>query len=239
MISIVIPTRNRGDAFKRALNSALNQTVECEIIVSDHASTDGTMEYVHDLNDDRIKYVRQDESINITWNWLLGFMQSRGDWIKYVFDDDWLEPDCCERLLSIADVSTTVAQCGASFAWTGEQVYNSWNRSIDIGSAVRMGILSVSPVTALICRDALLYSWGLMRRLSPRAFDSGVGPNVLMVYASVVKAPERMAFTPTVLCHLDDLPGEHMSLTRRLRENDPTTLNDCHNEAYDLLDSLP
>jgi len=101
VISCIIPTRNRGDAFVRALQSCLDQTVDCEIVVSDHASTDGTEDYVRDLKDDRVIYIRQDESINITWNWLLGLMVSHGDLIKYVFDDDYLEPQCCETLADL------------------------------------------------------------------------------------------------------------------------------------------
>lgn len=239
MISCIIPTRNRGDAFQRALHSCLDQTVDCEIVVSDHASTDGTRDYVMDLADDRILYVRQDESINITWNWLLGFMHSHGSLIKYVFDDDYLEPECCETLQSLMDPGMTVAQCGATFAWTRQPVYNEWQRQISIPHAVRLGVLSVSPVTALIERQALIYAWSLMRRLSQRAFDSGVGPNVLINYATVAASPELMAYTPEVLCHLDDLPDERKSLTRLLRETDPRTLTDCHDEAYNLLDVLP
>lgn len=239
MISCIIPTRNRGDAFIRALDSCLNQTEECEIIVSDHASTDGTREYVLDLEDDRVTYIRQDESINITWNWILGFMASHGEAIKYVFDDDYLEPECCEILGDLLGDEHLVAQCGATFAWTGEPVYHGWQRGLPIPTAVRQGVLSVSPVTALIRRDALMYGWGLMRRLSQRAFDSGVGPNVLMNYAAVAARPELMAYTPEILCHLDDLPDERKSLTRLLRETDPATLSDCHREAYDLLDTLP
>lgn len=238
-VSIVIPTRNRGDAFHRALQSSLKQTIECEIIVSDHNSTDGTEEYVRGLGDPRITYIRQDESINITWNWILGFMASSGRWIKYVFDDDYLEPECCERLLSLATPETTVSQCGATFAWTGQPVYNTYNPGDAIPAAVRTGVLSVSPVTALIRRDALITAWGLMRRLSQRAFDSGVGPNVLMNYATVAQHPHRMAYTPEVLCHLDDLPDERMSLTRRLRNTEPSTLSECHDEAYALLEHLP
>lgn len=238
-VSIIIPTRNRGDAFQRALQSALNQTLACEVVVSDHASTDGTMEYVASLADPRVTYIRHDESINITWNWLLGFMASKGDWIKYLFDDDWLEPDCCQTMLSLAKDDTTVVQCGATFAWIGQPMYHAWTPVMPIASAVRMGRLSVSPVTALIRRDALLYSWSLMPRLSRRAFDSGVGPNVLLMYATVAQHPHRMAYTPQILCHLDDLPDDRMSLTRRLREDDPSTLDDCHAEAYDLLDILP
>lgn len=239
MISCIIPTRNRGDAFVRALDSCLAQTVDCEVVVSDHASSDGTRDYVMDLDDDRIVYVRQDESINITWNWLLGFLASSGSHIKYVFDDDYLEPSCCETLLGLLEPGMTVAQCGATFAWTGQPVYNSYVVGSPIPPAVRSGVLSVSPVTALVTRDALNYAWSLMRRLSQRAFDSGVGPNVLVNYATVAASPELMGFTPRILCHLDDLPDDRKSLTRLLRETDPGTLSGCHDEAYDLLEVLP
>jgi glycosyltransferase involved in cell wall biosynthesis len=238
VISIIIPTRNRGDAFKRALLSAQQQTVPVEIIVSDHNSSDGTREHVLATGDPRIRYVAWDESINITWNWLLGFMESSGQWIKYLFDDDYLEPECCEKLLALTGPDTTVAQCGATFAWTGQPVYNSYTPGDSIPAAVRSGVLSVSPVTALIRRDALQFSWGLMRRLSQRAFDSGVGPNVLINYATLARNPERMAYTSEILCHLDDLPGQHRSLTATLRDEDPETLFGCHEEAYRLLEAL-
>lgn len=238
MISIIIPTRNRGEAFKRALDSALDQTIDCEIIVSDHASTDGTEEHVMDIEDDRVIYVKQDESINITWNWILGFMQSNGELIKYLFDDDYLEPSCCEKLEELIE-DRVVAQCGATFAWTGQEVYNTWTPDMPIPAAVKAGVLSVSPVTALVKREALVYGFGLMRRLSQRAFDSGVGPNVLMNYAAVAASPELMGYTPEILCHLDDLPDDKKSLTRLLRETDPATLSECHDEAYALLEQLP
>ncbi len=238
MISCIIPTRNRGDAFHRALESCRRQTIPVEIIVSDHNSTDGTEEYVQSLGDPRIHYYRWDDSINITWNWILGFMHSTGEWIKYVFDDDYLEPDCCEKMLALATPDTTVVQCGATFAWTGQQVYNGWTPAIPIPAAIRAGILSVSPVTALIRRDALIEAWAHMRHLSQAAFDSGVGPNVIINYVTVAAHPERMAYTPEILCHLDDLPDHRMSLTRRLRETDPTTLTDCHHEAYDYIETL-
>lgn len=238
MISIIIPTRNRGEAFKRSLASALTQTIECEIIVSDHNSTDGTQEYVENLKNSRITYLRWDESINITWNWLLGFMAAQGEWIKYLFDDDWLEPECCEKLLNSTNPETTVAQCGATFAWTGQPVYNTWTPDISIPDAVRTGVLSVSPVTALIRRDALITAWGHMKQISQKAFDSGVGPNVLINYATIASHPENMSYVPELLCHLDDLPGEHKSLTRHLRETDPETLFGCHEEAYRLLVEL-
>ena len=40
--SVVITTYNRLDLLKRAINSALNQTLKCEVVVADDCSSDGT-----------------------------------------------------------------------------------------------------------------------------------------------------------------------------------------------------
>jgi glycosyltransferase involved in cell wall biosynthesis len=236
MISAIIPTRNRGDAFKRSLDSLLNQTIAVEIVVSDHASTDGTAEYVQQFPN--VVYARWPDEINITQNWHLGYTISQGEWIKYCFDDDYLEPECCEKMLALVETDTTVVQCGATFAWTGQSVYDTWTPNIPIPTAVRSGVLSVSPVTALIRRDALQEAWDAMPLLSQRAYDSGVGPNVLINYLTVAAHPKRMAYTSEILCHLDDLPGEHRSLTAHLRDTDPETLFGCHEEAYRLIEQL-
>ena len=41
-VSILIPTYNRSHLIERAINSSLNQTYNCEIIVCDHGSSDDT-----------------------------------------------------------------------------------------------------------------------------------------------------------------------------------------------------
>ena len=53
--SIVITTYNRVELLKRAIATALSQTVPCEVIVVDNASTDGTQAYVESLGD-RVVY---------------------------------------------------------------------------------------------------------------------------------------------------------------------------------------
>jgi glycosyltransferase involved in cell wall biosynthesis len=46
--SLIIPTRNRCDELRRALNSAVKQSVPLEILVLDDCSTDGTTEMIRD-----------------------------------------------------------------------------------------------------------------------------------------------------------------------------------------------
>ena len=57
LVSVLIPTYNRKELLKRAINSVLNQTYKnIEIYVTDNASTDGTFEVMQELlkNDKRI-----------------------------------------------------------------------------------------------------------------------------------------------------------------------------------------
>lgn len=47
--SVVISTYNRLNLLKRAINSALNQTIPCEVVVADDCSADETEAYVKSL----------------------------------------------------------------------------------------------------------------------------------------------------------------------------------------------
>ncbi|MEL6383416.1 MAG: glycosyltransferase family 2 protein [Cyanobacteria bacterium J06626_18] len=95
--SIVITTYNRVDFLKRAIASALNQTIACEIIVVDNASTDGTQDYVKGLGD-RVRYHRNPTNAHHAGAVNEGVRIATGDWIKFVDDDDYLADNCLETL---------------------------------------------------------------------------------------------------------------------------------------------
>ncbi|MDJ0553232.1 MAG: glycosyltransferase family 2 protein [Microcoleaceae cyanobacterium MO_207.B10] len=95
--TIVITTYNRLDLLKRAINSALQQTVECEIIVADDCSTDGTEEYVKSLGD-RVIYQRTSTNQGHAGTMNVGVQNAQGEWIKPVDDDDYLAPNCIEEM---------------------------------------------------------------------------------------------------------------------------------------------
>ncbi len=95
--SIAIATYNRLDLLKRAIQSALDQTVSAEVIVVDNASTDGTQAYVEALGD-RVIYVRNSSNLNHAGAVNAGVEAASGEWIKLVDDDDYLAADCIERM---------------------------------------------------------------------------------------------------------------------------------------------
>jgi len=106
--SIVITTYNRVDFLKRAIASAVNQTVPCEVVVVDDASTDGTETYVRSLGD-RVVYHRNAQNLNHAGSVNAGVAVATGDWIKFLDDDDYLAENCIERMAAaIAQHPATV-----------------------------------------------------------------------------------------------------------------------------------
>lgn len=94
LVSICMPTYNRVETLRRALESALAQTyANCEVIVSDNASTDGTQELCAQVAaaDPRVRYLRQDANRGPTANFNTLIESFRGDYALMLSDDDWLD----------------------------------------------------------------------------------------------------------------------------------------------------
>lgn len=92
LISVVIATRNRAGMLRDSLHSVLCQTYSnIEVIVIDDGSEDNTARVVEELDDDRLRYARQDHAgISAARN--RGTALARGEWIAVHDDDDIMLP---------------------------------------------------------------------------------------------------------------------------------------------------
>lgn len=103
--SVVITTYNRLNLLKRAINSALNQTIECEVIVADDCSSDGTSEYVKNFKEQlppeqqqRLIYFCNSKNSGHAATVNAGIEKAKGEWIKFLDDDDYLANNCLEEM---------------------------------------------------------------------------------------------------------------------------------------------
>ncbi len=103
--SIVITTYNRLHLLKRAIDSALRQTIPCEVVVADDCSLDGTQEYLNycrekffESGNSRFVYHRNEVNSGHAATVNAGVLKSTGDWIKFLDDDDYLAPNCLEEM---------------------------------------------------------------------------------------------------------------------------------------------
>lgn len=97
-VSIIVPTFDREDTIERCLESALNQTYDdIEVIVVDNCSQDRTVERCRQYSgDSRLKIYENNENVGPCRNWQRCIDMSSGDFIKFLFSDDVLSPDCIE-----------------------------------------------------------------------------------------------------------------------------------------------
>ena len=95
-----MPTWNGEPFVADALQSVLAQGYEnFELLVLDDASTDGTLDVVSQVRDDRIQVHRNRRRLGLAANWNRCLELARGEYVKLFFQDDLLAPDALERLI--------------------------------------------------------------------------------------------------------------------------------------------
>ena len=95
-ISVIIPTYNRCDLLKRAINSVIKQTVTPkEIIVVDNGSTDQTYHMVSSLFPEINYFIEKKRGVSAARN--KGILESKSKWIAFLDSDDAWKPTKLEK----------------------------------------------------------------------------------------------------------------------------------------------
>lgn len=125
LVSICIPTYNGARYLNEALESVKKQTYRhLEIVISDDSSTDETLDLVEEFKKQcHIPlFVFNHEQGGIGSNWNYCVTKARGEFIKFLFQDDVLEPTCIEELMGLMGSSKSIGlvYCRRNFLFTEE-----------------------------------------------------------------------------------------------------------------------
>lgn len=102
LVSIIIPTYNRANLLKRAIESVISQTYKnLEIIVVDDGSTDNTEQIVKECQDSRIQYIRHSKNRGLSAAKNTGIKNSKGDFIAFLDSDDEYLPEKVEKSIEV------------------------------------------------------------------------------------------------------------------------------------------
>lgn len=107
-VSIVIAAWNSEKFIKKAIDSALLQNVNLEVIVVDDMSDDNTCKVVESYEDSRVKLFRSLKNGGPGAARNIGFKAAVGKWIAVLDSDDYFLPNRLSEMLALDNGSTDV-----------------------------------------------------------------------------------------------------------------------------------
>jgi glycosyltransferase involved in cell wall biosynthesis len=107
LVSVIIPTYNRGDLIGRAIASVIAQTYQnLEIIVIDDASTEDIAQAIAHIDDSRLQYIRHQTNLGGSVARNTGIQAARGEFVAFLDSDDtWLPHKLQSQLKTISTVT--------------------------------------------------------------------------------------------------------------------------------------
>lgn len=102
LVSICIPVYNAGPYLDACLQSVFLQSLpDSEIIAIDDGSSDSSLKTLQDyaLRYPQLKVSVNPVNLGLVGNWNRCLELACGTWIKFVFQDDLLDPDCISKMV--------------------------------------------------------------------------------------------------------------------------------------------
>lgn len=105
LVSIIMPSYNTGKFIKETIESVLSQTYSnWELIIVDDCSTDNTDEIVKPyLEDERIKYFKNEKNSGAAVSRNRAIRESKGRWIAFLDSDDLWNEDKLQKQISFME----------------------------------------------------------------------------------------------------------------------------------------
>ncbi|HEX6147191.1 MAG TPA: glycosyltransferase family 2 protein [Acidimicrobiia bacterium] len=167
LVSVLMPALNAAETIEAAIGSVFaGSDVPAEILVADDGSTDGTVEMIGSMNDDRVKLLfTGGHRLGANAGRNVGLDAARGEWIAFLDPDDTWLPG---RLTALLDVA---GRTGSD--WIADDILVVY---VDSGNQVRATStlfaqrgLSVSGTRPLSLEDLIRYDLGVLQPLIRRS----------------------------------------------------------------------
>lgn len=162
MVSVIIPTYNRAELLKRALNSVAHQSFkDFEVIVVDDGSTDNTADVVEKYKAHfPLLYImqnRQGERRGVAAMRNSGARLAQGQWLAFLDSDDEWVPDKLKLQIQYAQENPQYSLIHSEESWIRNgvkvnvpQKYKKYGGDIFLKC---LPVCAISPSTVLIKKD--------------------------------------------------------------------------------------
>jgi glycosyltransferase involved in cell wall biosynthesis len=154
LVSICIPVYNGEKYLRECLDSAVKQTYRnTEIIIVDDGSGDMTLTIAQEYaaNDSRVKIFVNEKNLGLVGNWNHSIRLSKGKWIKFLFQDDYIAENMIEKMMQHASEENKFIVCNRAFVFSeevSEVTRNLYSYSINIDLGKIFSLTSPSFISA-------------------------------------------------------------------------------------------
>ena len=183
LVTVVTPVYNGEAHLRECIESVLAQTYQnWEYIILNNASTDGTLDIAEEYRrqDSRIRVYSNETLLPIiaNHNKAFGLMSGESRYCKVVSADDWLFPECLEKMVGLADENPSIGIVGSYQLSGGDGIWYVRNDGLPYSQTVVSG--------REICRAHML---GSLRVLG--------NPTSVMYRADLVRNADKFYPNPT------------------------------------------
>jgi glycosyltransferase involved in cell wall biosynthesis len=118
LVSVVTPVYNGAEYLAECIESVFNQTYQnWEYVISDNCSTDDSLELArgYEARDPRVRVVAEEVFLDqlASANRSLRQISPDSKYTKVLHADDWMFPECLERMVGVAECDPNVGIVGA------------------------------------------------------------------------------------------------------------------------------
>jgi len=212
-ISVIIPTYNRADFLREAIDSVLAQTYrEFELLVIDDGSTDHTRDVIAMYGKQLTSHFQENRGVSSARN--LGIRVSQGEYIALLDSDDRWLPQKLERQIAIMEHHPDLQLCHTEEIWIrhGVRVNPKKKHKKYSGDIFQycLPLCVISPSSVMIRRTVFDEVGGFDERL-PACEDYDLWLRITKTY------PVYFIETPLLIKrggHSDQLSRKHWGIDR-------------------------
>jgi len=122
-VSVLMPVYNAGIYLSEAIESILNQSFQdFEFLIINDGSTDNSENTILSYQDNRIRYICNEQNIKLIATLNKGIELCKGDYIVRMDADDISLPQRIEKQVAYLDAHPDIGLCGSWFENFGEHV---------------------------------------------------------------------------------------------------------------------
>lgn len=185
LISIIMPTYNRGYIIEKAIQSVIEQTYKSwELIIVDDASVDDTENLIKRISDSRIIYIKNEQNMGANYARNYGCALAKGDYLAFLDSDNYWTNDKLEKQIHVlADSGDNVALTFCSIEIADENKVVVPDLDFDVnGLKETLCNCNVIDTNAVLVKRKIFEETGGFDERMPRMQDWELFFRIIVVY---------------------------------------------------------